>query len=105
MHMPVTVPHDPFATPSVVEMLAVIRGHPGCSHFSRAVVPPAHLQQTLDNAIMAAEFAINHHRFANFHSFTGLIKALYVLQAGPGAPEMGKVLCIPHGHSGALLAR
>ena len=35
----------------------------------------------------------------------GLIKTLYVLQAGPDAPEMGKMLYTLQSQSGVLLAK
>jgi len=43
-----------------------------------------------------AQFVLNHPRFPSFHSFTALIKKLYIIQAGPNAPEMGRALFASH---------
>ena len=85
--------------------LFVLRGHPGCPQFSHTIVPPKQLHNVLKGAIVATQFVINHHKFPNHHSFTGLIKALYVLQAGPGAPDMEEAVYSPRVHSGVLHLR
>jgi len=70
-------------------------GTPAAHDFLPPLFHPRNCNDVLNGAIVATQIVINHHRFPNHHSFTGLIKALYVLQAGPSAPEMGKSVYTP----------
>jgi len=83
-----------------LEPLFVLKGHPGSPHFSHTHVLPMQLESVLRGAIVAAQFVVNHHRFSTHHSFTALFSTLYVLQAGPDAPEMGLALFAPRTVSG-----
>ena len=67
--------------------LLVLKGHPGSPHFSHTQISPTQLKSVLKGAIVVAQFVVNHHRFSAHHSFTTLFNTVYVLQAGPDAPE------------------
>jgi hypothetical protein len=76
--------------------LYVLHSHLGSENFSHTVVLPSQLENVLNGALVVMQFVVNHHHFPSYHSFTALIKKLYVIEAGPNAPEIGQALFASH---------